>query len=178
MEKIKLAISPCPNDTFIFGALIRKDINVPFEFDVVMEDIQLCNNMALSEEQDVVKVSFGVFPLIKNNYKILKCGGALGFGCGPLVLSKKYDKIEGITGKKVAIPGENTTAFAVFKKFYPECADNIENYVDKGVVVDKENKLITGQGPAFCMEFALAILEELKGKAVADEVRSGMLLTK
>ena len=57
-------------------------------------------------------------------------------------------------------------------------ADNIENYVDKGVVVDKENKLITGQGPAFCMEFALAILEELKGKAVADEVRSGMLLTK
>lgn len=126
MEKIKLAISPCPNDTFIFGALIRKDINVPFEFDVVMEDIQLCNNMALSEEQYVVKVSFGVFPLIKNNYKILKCGGALGFGCGPLVLSKKYDKIEGITGKKVAIPGENTTAFAVFKKFYPECADNIE----------------------------------------------------
>ena len=55
---------------------------------------------------------------------------------------------------------------------------NIENYVNKGVVVDKENKLITGQGPAFCMEFALAILEELKGKAVADEVRSGMLLTK
>ena len=61
---------------------------------------------------------------------------------------------------------------------YPGCADNIENYVDKGVVVDKENKLITGQGPAFCMEVALAILEELKGKAVADEVRSGMLLTK
>ena len=61
---------------------------------------------------------------------------------------------------------------------YPGCADNIENYVDKGVVVDKESKLITGQGPAFCMEFALSILEELKGKTVADEVSSGMLLKK
>lgn len=126
MDKIKLAISPCPNDTFIFGALIRKDIEVPFDFDVVMEDIQLCNNMALSEEKDVVKVSFGVFPLIKNNYKILKCGGALGFGCGPLVLSKNFKSINDLKGKKVAIPGENTTAFAVFKKFYPECASNIE----------------------------------------------------
>lgn len=126
MDKIKLAISPCPNDTFIFGALIRKDIEVPFDFDVVMEDIQLCNNMALSEEKDIIKVSFGVFPLIKDNYKILKCGGALGFGCGPLVLSKNYKNINDLKGKKVAIPGENTTAFAVFKKFYPECASNIE----------------------------------------------------
>lgn len=126
MDKIKLAISPCPNDTFIFGALIRKDIEVPFDFEVVMEDIQLCNNMALAEEKDIVKVSFGVFPLIKENYKILKCGGALGFGCGPLLLSKEYSKIEDLKGKKVAIPGENTTAFSVFKKFYPECAKNIE----------------------------------------------------
>ena len=54
MDKIKLAISPCPNDTFIFGALIRRDIEVPFDFEVVMEDIQLCNNMALSEEKDIL----------------------------------------------------------------------------------------------------------------------------
>ena len=60
MDKLKLAISTCPNDTFIFGALIRKDIDVPFEIDLTMEDIQLCNNMALKEEQDIVKVSFGV----------------------------------------------------------------------------------------------------------------------
>ena len=70
MDKLKLAISTCPNDTFIFGALIRKDIEVPFEIDLTMEDIQLCNNMALKEEQDIVKVSFGVFPLIKENYKM------------------------------------------------------------------------------------------------------------
>ncbi len=126
MEKIKLAVSPCPNDTFIFGAMLRKDIDVPFEIDLIMEDIQLCNNLALNEEADVIKVSFGVYPLIQNNYKILKCGGALGFGCGPLMLSKKYKTIDELKHKKIAVPGENTTAFMVMKKFFPECADNIE----------------------------------------------------
>ena len=126
MDKLKLAISTCPNDTFIFGALIRKDIDFPFEIELTMEDIHLCNNMALKEEQDIVKVSFGVFPLIKDNYKILKCGGALGFGCGPLVLSKKYKTMEELKHKKIAVPGENTTAFMVLKRFYPECTENIE----------------------------------------------------
>lgn len=125
-DNINLAISPCPNDTFIFGAMLRRDIDVPFNFNVVMEDIQLCNNMALNEEKDVIKVSFGVFPLIKNNYKILKCGGALGFGCGPLILSKKYNSMDELKGKKIAIPGENTTAFMIMKRFYPECISNIE----------------------------------------------------
>ena len=125
MDKLKLAISTCPNDTFIFGALIRKDINVPFDFDLTMEDIQLCNNMAQEEKQDIVKVSFGVFPLIKDNYKILQCGGALGFGCGPLILSKKYKSIDELKHKKIAVPGENTTAFMVLKRFYPECAENV-----------------------------------------------------
>lgn len=126
MDKLKLAISTCPNDTFIFGALIRKDIDVPFEIDLTMEDIQLCNNMALKEEQDIVKVSFGVFSLIKEKYKILKCGGALGFGCGPLVLSKNYKTMEELKHKKMAVPGENTTAFMVLKRFYPECVENVE----------------------------------------------------
>lgn len=126
MDKLRLAISTCPNDTFIFGALIRKDINVPFEFDLTMEDIQLCNNMALNKQQDVVKVSFGVIPSIVNDYKILKSGGALGFGCGPLLLSKNYNNINDLKGKKIAIPGENTTAFMVFKKFFPDCTTNIE----------------------------------------------------
>lgn len=60
---------------------------------------------------------------------------------------------------------------------YPGCSDNIANYVNKGVVTDKEHKLITGQGPAYCMEFALAVLEALTDKKTADEVRGGMLLT-
>ncbi len=126
METIKLAVSPCPNDTFIFGAVIRNDISMPFKIDLTMEDIQVCNNLAINEQQDVVKVSFGVFPLIKDNYKILKCGGALGFGCGPLILSKKYKSIDELKNKKIAVPGENTTAFMVMKRFYPECTNNIE----------------------------------------------------
>lgn len=126
MDKLKFAISTCPNDTFIFGALIRKKIDVPFEIELTMEDIQCCNNMALNERQDIVKVSFGVFPLIKQNYKILKSGGALGFGCGPLVLSKKYNSMEELKDKQMAVPGENTTAFMVLKKFYPKCSENIK----------------------------------------------------
>lgn len=126
MDKLRLAISTCPNDTFIFGALIRKDIDVPFDIELSMEDIQLCNNMALKEQQDIVKVSFGVFPLIQENYKILKSGGALGFGCGPLVLSKNYTTMEELKHKIMAVPGENTTAFMVLKRFYPDCAENIK----------------------------------------------------
>lgn len=124
MENIKLGISTCPNDTFIFGAMIRKDIDVPFNIRVIMDDIQLCNELAINKKLDIVKVSFGVFNEIKNDYKILKCGGALGFGCGPLILSKKYSSMDELKGKKIAIPGRNTTAFMVFKRFFPECAAN------------------------------------------------------
>ena len=118
MDRINLGISTCPNDTFIFGAMIRGDIEVPFELRVVMDDVQLLNNVAIKEQLDVVKVSFGVYPEIKDNYKILKCGGALGFGCGPLVLSKNYKTMEELRGKKIAIPGVNTTAFMVLKRYF------------------------------------------------------------
>lgn len=118
METINLGISTCPNDTFIFGAMIRGDIEVPFNLRVVMDDVQLLNQVAIKEQLHVVKVSFGVYPEIKDNYKILKCGGALGFGCGPLVLSKDYKSFEELKGKKIAIPGVNTTAFMVLKRYF------------------------------------------------------------
>lgn len=148
MERLKLGISTCPNDTFIFGAILRKDIDVPFELNIILDDVQLCNELAIQEKLDIVKVSFGVFPQIKDNYKILKCGGALGFGCGPLVLSKKYKSIEELKGKKIAIPGENTTAYMIMKRFFPDVVTNIipmrfdlimpavaEGSVDAGLVI-------------------------------------------
>ncbi len=125
MNKLSLGISTCPNDTFIFGAALRGDIKHSFKLDTVLDDVQYLNEQAMLGTFDVVKVSFGVFNEISDNYRILKCGGALGFGCGPLVLSKDYTDIAELKGKKIAIPGMNTTAFMVFKKFYPECAENI-----------------------------------------------------
>lgn len=125
MKTFSLAISTCPNDTYIFGALLRRDIFAPFQVSIIMEDVQHLNNLAIKNEPDIVKVSFGVFPEISKNYKILKSGGAMGFGCGPLLLSLKYTNIDGLKGKKIAIPGENTTAFMIFKRFFPEYVDNI-----------------------------------------------------
>ncbi len=124
MIDLSLGISTCPNDTFIFGAAVRGDIEHNFSLTTTLDDVQYFNEHAIKGTFDVVKVSFGVFPEIRNNYKILKCGGALGFGCGPLLLSNKYTSIEQLKGKSLAIPGINTTAFMVFKKFFPECSTN------------------------------------------------------
>ncbi len=126
MDTLKLGISTCPNDTYIFGAAVRGDVEYPFRLTGIMDDVQLLNLQAIKGALDIVKVSFGVFPEIKENYKILKCGGALGFGCGPLLLARKYENPAELKGKKIAIPGKNTTAFMVFKMFYPECADNVQ----------------------------------------------------
>lgn len=125
MKTFNLGISTCPNDTYIFGALLRGDVFSPFQVSTIMEDVQYLNNLAIKNELDIVKVSFGVFPEISKNYKILKSGGAMGFGCGPLLLSLKYADIESLKDKKIAIPGKNTTAFMIFKRFFPEHLNNI-----------------------------------------------------
>lgn len=125
MKPIKLGISPCPNDTYIFGAILRKDVEFPLEFETVTEDVQYLNRMAMENLLDIVKVSFGVYPEIAGNYKILKAGGAMGFGCGPLLLSRKYSSGKELEDKKIAVPGLNTTAYMIFKRFFPECLSHI-----------------------------------------------------
>lgn len=125
MTDIKLGISTCPNDTYIFGAMLNGDIKHTFNISLTMDDVQCLNKLAIKSELDVVKVSFGVYPQIASDYKILKAGGAMGFGCGPLLLSKKYSSSDELKGKKIAIPGMNTTAFMILKRFFPECAENI-----------------------------------------------------
>ena len=79
--KITLGFSPCPNDTFIFDALVNRKIDTgEFEFDVVLEDVQTLNRWALEGKLDMSKVSYGVWPLLKDNYSLLDSGGALGQG--------------------------------------------------------------------------------------------------
>ena len=89
-----LAFSPCPNDTFIFDALVNKKIDTDgFDFDVVMEDVQTLNRWALQGKIDFTKISYGVLPLILNNYQVLESGGALGKGVGPLLITNSTLKI-------------------------------------------------------------------------------------
>ena len=117
---IKLAISTCPNDTYIFGAMIEKFIRTEHMFDLYMDDVQVLNGIAIKGEADIIKVSYGVVPLVLDNYRVLKSGGALGFGCGPLIVSKDKVPVEELKGRRIAIPGVNTSAFRFFKMFFGE----------------------------------------------------------
>src|SRR4030095_6281137 len=93
--KLSIGFSPCPNDTFIFDALINKKIDTAnFEFDVVLEDVQTLNEWALQQKLDITKISYGVWPLLQNNYVLLESGGALGKGVGPLLIARSPLKID------------------------------------------------------------------------------------
>jgi 1,4-dihydroxy-6-naphthoate synthase len=130
--KFSLAFSPCPNDTFIFDALVNHKIDTEgFEFDIHLQDVQTLNEWALAEKMDFSKISYGVLPLISDNYSVLGSGGALGMGVGPLLVCRQdadLTLVPGSSGKyftvpsstKIAIPGANTTAHLLFSLALPE----------------------------------------------------------
>jgi 1,4-dihydroxy-6-naphthoate synthase len=120
--KLTLGFSPCPNDTFIFDALVNKKIDTgDLSFDVVLEDVQTLNKWAMDGQLDISKISYGVLPLVLKEYLVLNAGGALGKGVGPLLISKhELAAAEKINGKTIAIPGENTTAHLLFSLAYPQ----------------------------------------------------------
>ncbi len=118
--ELSLGFSPCPNDTFIFDALINKKIDTGgINFSVQLEDVQTLNNMARARQLDISKISYGVLPLVLNEYIVLNSGGALGKGVGPLLIAK--NEIADIQKKdfRVAIPGNNTTAHMLFSLAFP-----------------------------------------------------------
>ena len=138
--KFTIGFSPCPNDTFIFDALVNKKIDTGnIEFDVILEDVQTLNQWAMQSKLDITKLSYGVLPLVLNNYAVLKSGSALGRGVGPLLIANNNTiqaKIEDCT---IAIPGEQTTAHLLFSLAYPNAKkkvflryDEIENFVAEG----------------------------------------------
>jgi 1,4-dihydroxy-6-naphthoate synthase len=140
--KLSLGFSPCPNDTFIFDALVNHKIDTgDFEFDVVLEDVQTLNRWALEKKLDVSKISYGVWPLLQKNYSLLDSGGALGKGVGPLLISKNNILLRDINQLSIAIPGEQTTAHLLFSLAFPKAKrkkfmvfNQIENAVLEGEV--------------------------------------------
>lgn len=135
--KYTLGFSPCPNDTFIFDALVNNKIDTgDFQFDVRLEDVETLNELAINDTLDFTKISYGVLPLISNNYKVLNSGSALGKGVGPLLISKKIIPFEDVDNCTIIIPGENTTAHLLFSQAFPNARkkvfkryDEIENMV-------------------------------------------------
>ena len=127
-RKFTLGFSPCPNDTFIFDALVNHKIDTHgIEFDVHMEDVQKLNECAIAGQLDFSKISYGVLPLVTDQYTVLESGSALGRGVGPLLISKKEiaPGEESVTPLKIAIPGENTTAHMLFSLAFPRAANKV-----------------------------------------------------
>ena len=119
--KLTLGFSPCPNDTFIFDALVNKKIDTEgVDFDIYMEDVQTLNKWAIEGRLDVSKISYGVLPLVLDRYDYLNSGGALGKGVGPLLIAKSPIALKNVSTCPVAIPGENTTAHLLFNQAFPK----------------------------------------------------------
>lgn len=146
--KLTLGLSPCPNDTFIFDALVNGGIDTgDLRFEPVLEDVQTLNEWALEGRLEVSKISYGVLPLVLDRYAVLSAGGALGQGVGPLLVSRQGLQVYHPESMTVAIPGRNTTAHLLFSLAYPQAAhkrfmvfDQIEDAVldravDAGVII-------------------------------------------
>jgi 1,4-dihydroxy-6-naphthoate synthase len=110
-----LAASPCPNDTFIFHALVHGLIPGAPHVDLTFADVDVTNTAAERGEFDLVKVSYAALPWLLDQYELLPCGGALGRGCGPLVLTRDGGRDRDLTGATVAVPGDRTTAYLLFR---------------------------------------------------------------
>jgi 1,4-dihydroxy-6-naphthoate synthase len=114
---LSLTYSPCPNDTFVFHAWVHGLIDDAPPVQVSYHDVDVTNGMALRGERDVIKVSYGALPWLLEQYALLPSGGALGRGCGPLVLTAGREDLQGAT---VAVPGERTTAYLLFRLWAAE----------------------------------------------------------
>ena len=118
---MKIAYSPCPNDTFVFHALVHGLVPGTPKFDVTYADIDVTNGLAASStELDILKISYAALPWALPEYKLVPCGGALGRGCGPLVLRAGADEstpadAAALSGKRVAVPSERSTAYLLFR---------------------------------------------------------------
>ena len=134
---MKIVFSPCPNDTFIFHAWVHGLIPGAPKLDVTYADIDITNTLAASGKgPDIIKISYGALPWVLSEYALLPCGGALGRGCGPLVLTaNNINSSKGsamLTRKIVAVPSEKSTAYLLFRLW---AAQNVPDGVGEIVIL-------------------------------------------
>lgn len=128
MPQLSIGFSPCPNDTFIFNALVNRAV-APSAFQLrpeTLADVETLNEWALAGRLDITKLSFHALGHVMDNYVLLRSGSALGRGCGPLLIQRAGIKDHLSPGARVALPGKYTTAALLFRLAYPECA-NLSN---------------------------------------------------
>ena len=117
MISLNIGYSPCPNDTFIMAALARHLVAVPYDFKPVLADVETLNQWALEERLEVTKLSFAALGTVRNSYGLLPSGGALGRGCGPLLVARRGGTLAGLDSGVVAAPGNFTTARLLLSLF-------------------------------------------------------------
>lgn len=141
---LTLGFSPCPNDTFIFDAMVNRQIdNGGLQFDTKLEDVETLNKWAMQGKLDITKLSFAAGLKLADKYRLLNSGSALGRGCGPLLIAKKDIPLSEVKDLVIAIPGENTTANLLFGIAFPDA-------VNKKIMVfsDIENAVLNGDADA------------------------------
>jgi len=116
---LTLGYSPCPNDTYIFHALVHGLIQVPFLLQERLEDVETLNRLVLAGELDVSKISYHLFGHVRDAYCLLRAGGALGRGCGPLLVAANRVSLAELRNEPIAVPGEFTTACLLLRLFDP-----------------------------------------------------------
>ena len=148
MNKINIGFSTCPNDTYIFDAMIHQKINTEgLEFDIHLGDVEELNTKAFNNDLDVTKISYHAYSKIADNYLLLDAGSALGYKNGPLLISKYKIYPDELKNVKIAIPGLNTTANLLLSIAFPDSKNKKEylfsdieeavlsNEVDAGLII-------------------------------------------
>lgn len=125
--KLSLGFSPCPNDTFIFDALVHGKIDTEgLSFEIVMEDVEALNEAAFRTDLHITKLSYHAYAYLRDKYVLLDAGSALGNNCGPLLIAKRELPEAQVRQATVAIPGKYTTANFLLGLAYPEITDKKE----------------------------------------------------
>ncbi len=157
--KLTLGFSPCPNDTFIFDALVHQKIDTEgLDFQTIMEDVEALNRLAFAGEIDVTKLSYHAFAHLTDRYNLLTAGSALGNNCGPLLVARHPMTRDEVNISKIVIPGKMTTANFLLGMAYPEATrreailfSEIENAVlsgaaDAGLIIHENRFTYQNKG--------------------------------
>lgn len=156
---LTLGFSPCPNDTFIFDAMIHSKIDTEgLTFDVIMEDVETLNQRAFRKELAITKLSYHAFAYLTQDYALLDSGSALGNGVGPLLIAKSINVLDKINEITIGIPGKYTTANFLCSLAFPEAQHKIElvfneiedailrGSVDAGVIIHENRFTYQNKG--------------------------------
>lgn len=151
IKSLTIGFSPCPNDCFIFDALVHHKIDSEgLKFEMLLGDVEALNQLAFKNELHITKLSYHAYIYLTKFYQLLNSGSALGNGCGPLLIAKNQDvksKLEQSSDVKVAIPGKYTTANFLFSLAFPKVTSKVETLfseiendvirekVDAGVII-------------------------------------------